>query len=296
MLEQAAPGWYRDPYSRHELRFWDGRQWTQHVVSRGSQGIEPPTLDSRVPAVSVAAGRPAQQLRPADVATGPPVLDATLFTAAILVITQKTKMLEVNVGYRIEDQHGNQVATVREVAQSALRRIFSTQPDSRRPRVLQVVDLDGRVRLVLNRPSTRFRSKMSVCDPGGSELGWIVQKNLGIWKIHFGIESGGKLLGSINGEDWESTGFNIRDVAGNEIGRISKKQAGAGRQMFMKGEDYILEIHQHVDEPLRSLLIASLLAVDAALRRDQPGWELGLAQYRHQQRRRRSSRGYRNSA
>lgn len=27
----AAPGWYRDPFdSRQSIRYWDGRQWTEH--------------------------------------------------------------------------------------------------------------------------------------------------------------------------------------------------------------------------------------------------------------------------
>ena len=33
----AAPaGWYADPSSRYELRYWDGSQWTEHVLTRRS--------------------------------------------------------------------------------------------------------------------------------------------------------------------------------------------------------------------------------------------------------------------
>jgi len=30
-IAQSAPGWYPDPASEHELRYWDGVAWTDHV-------------------------------------------------------------------------------------------------------------------------------------------------------------------------------------------------------------------------------------------------------------------------
>ena len=284
MPVQPAANWYRDPYVRHELRYWDGGQWTQHVVSRGSQGIDPPVVSSLVPDVSVAREKVTQEARRASAVDSAQVLDATLFTAPILVVAQKPKLFELQVEYAIRDQHGKQIGAVRDDRQHPLARAFSILPDMRRRRRSQVLDVNGRVRLTLTRPSTIFRSKMTVRDRSGAEIGRIVQKNLGILKIHFNIESGGELLGSINGEDWESSAFNIRDSAGNEIGRIGKKQPGMVKQLFMKGEDYILAIHQPQDEPLRSLLVASPLAIDAALRRDYPVWEARWSNYRHRPR------------
>jgi ribonuclease E len=39
----AAPaGWYADPSSRYELRYWDGNQWTEHVSRGGQQFTDPP--------------------------------------------------------------------------------------------------------------------------------------------------------------------------------------------------------------------------------------------------------------
>ncbi len=39
----AAPaGWYADPSSRYELRYWDGSTWTEHVSRAGQQYTDPP--------------------------------------------------------------------------------------------------------------------------------------------------------------------------------------------------------------------------------------------------------------
>lgn len=34
--------WAPDPYGRHELRYWDGSRWTEHVSDAGVSGIEEP--------------------------------------------------------------------------------------------------------------------------------------------------------------------------------------------------------------------------------------------------------------
>ncbi len=38
----APAGWYSDPSSRFELRYWDGNQWTEHVSRTGQQYTDPP--------------------------------------------------------------------------------------------------------------------------------------------------------------------------------------------------------------------------------------------------------------
>jgi hypothetical protein len=37
----TAPGWHPDPYRRHELRWWDGTTWTEHVSDQGRAGVDP---------------------------------------------------------------------------------------------------------------------------------------------------------------------------------------------------------------------------------------------------------------
>jgi len=37
----APAGWMPDPRGRFELRYWDGRQWTDHVSTQGQQSVDP---------------------------------------------------------------------------------------------------------------------------------------------------------------------------------------------------------------------------------------------------------------
>lgn len=42
-----AAGWYADPSGEHELRYFDGARWTEHVFSQGQQGTAAVTLTAR---------------------------------------------------------------------------------------------------------------------------------------------------------------------------------------------------------------------------------------------------------
>jgi hypothetical protein len=41
-IELPPPMWAPDPTRRHELRYWNGSAWTEHVASRGITAIDPP--------------------------------------------------------------------------------------------------------------------------------------------------------------------------------------------------------------------------------------------------------------
>ena len=39
----ASPAaWYADPSKRYELRYWDGKEWTEHVARGGQQFTDAP--------------------------------------------------------------------------------------------------------------------------------------------------------------------------------------------------------------------------------------------------------------
>jgi uncharacterized protein (AIM24 family) len=56
--------WHPDPTGRHELRYFDGSQWTEHVVDAGVQSTSP--MDAAAPAAQAAPvqQQPAQQAQP----------------------------------------------------------------------------------------------------------------------------------------------------------------------------------------------------------------------------------------
>jgi hypothetical protein len=264
VLQQSPANWYRDPFGRHELRYWDGGQWTHHVVTRGHQQIDssaggPPTT------TITGANREARQDKPtADTSTSAAEGGEALFTAPTLVVAQKTKLFEVNIGYTIRDGRGRRIGSAVEVGQNLVK-VLTRSPETTRAYKLHVLDATGRVRLVLTRPPTMFRSTLIVHGPHGAGIGRIVQKTLGITgKPRFSLETGKAPLGSIISEGW-ATSFTILDTAGTQIAQIDRETAGMSKGL-VTGDDFVVRISQPLDRPLSALVVASSIAIDLALR------------------------------
>ena len=90
-------------------------------------------------------------------------------------------------------------------------------------------------------------------------------------KIHFGIESGGQRLGAIKAENWRAWNFRIEDAAGTEVARITKTWEGLAKTMFTTADNYVVQVHHRMAEPFNSLIVASALSVDTALKQDSRG-------------------------
>lgn len=265
MTVHAPADWYPDPLGRHEVRYWDGSQWTPHVWSRGRQETDP--LPS--PPAQPASRDVQQQVQVVGVANSAPVGGGPIFTEPILVINQKAKLFEVKAEYAVYDQHGQKIGAVRQVGENFFKKAMSALPDDNRTRRLQIVDKNGGVLMFVTRPAKLVKSTVTVTAADGSLIGQIVQKNLGIvGKIRFQLQSGGRTLGSIRAEDWHAWDFNIEDRKGNEIARITKTWAGFAKEWFTKADNYVLEIHRPLEEPLRALVVAAALTVDTVLRQD----------------------------
>ncbi len=269
-----APAWYPDPYGRHEMRYFDGTRWTEHVASHGNQSVDPPGGESRVPTVNRKAEKVQADVAKARAQTGAPgVGGGTLFTEPVLVVNQKVKLIELNNEYAIFDQNGTQIGAVRQVGQSTAKKVlrFVSSLDQFMTHKLQIVDMSGTPVLALTRPAKLVKSRIVVEDGSGREVGQIVQENM-IGKIRFGLEAGGQKLGSINAENWRAWNFNIQDAQGEEIARITKTWEGLAKTVFTTADNYVVQIKRLLDEPLRSLVVASALSVDTALKQDQRGF------------------------
>ena len=78
-------------------------------------------------------------------------------------------------------------------------------------------------------------------------------------------------IGGIQAENWLAWNFAITDHTGEEIARITKTWEGLAKTMFTTADNYVVHVHLRLPEPLASLVIASALTVDTALKQDDRG-------------------------
>jgi uncharacterized protein YxjI len=270
-----AAAWYPDPTGRFQQRYWDGAQWTDNVATNGQTYTDPvggaprSAADDTVPVGTDSASRVQQQVAKATGAAGGPAGGGSLLTEPILVVNQKAKLIELTNQYAVYDQAGNQLAGVQEVGQSTAKKALRllSNVDQFLTHKLEIKDLNGTVLLQLTRPAKIMKSTLVVSGPQGHEIGKIVQLNM-IGKIRFGLEAGGEQLGSINAENWRAWNFSIADASGAEIARITKTWEGFGKAIFTTADNYVVQIHRPLEDPLRSLVVAAAVTVDTALKQD----------------------------
>ncbi|WP_030671117.1 phospholipid scramblase-related protein [Streptomyces rimosus] len=196
----------------------------------------------------------------------------TLFTEPVLVVNQKAKLIEVTNEYSVFDQHGNTLGTVVQVGQSTAKKVLRivSSLDQYMTHRLEIRDAYGQPQLVLTRPAKFIKSKVLVERPDGQPVGEIVQQNA-IGKINFAMMAGGQQIGAIKAENWRAWNFAIVDHTDSEVARITKTWEGLAKTMFTTADNYVLQIHVQLPEPLRSLVVATALTVDTALKQDARG-------------------------
>jgi uncharacterized protein YxjI len=270
-------GWYPDPHGAPQtLRYWDGAKWTEHT-NADQQGQAAQQRPQAVPQQQAGPDPRAQQQvkqqvqQQAGVAGGGPG-GGSLFSEPVLVVNQKAKLIELTNEYKVMDQNGNLIGSVTEIGQSALKKAlrFVSSLDQFMTHRLEIRDAYGQPQLVLTRPAKIMKSRVIVSRPDGSTVGEIVQQNM-IGKINFALNADGRQIGAIKAENWRAWNFAIVDHADNEVARITKTWEGLAKTMFTTADNYVLQIHYQLPEPLLSLVVATALTVDTALKQDSRG-------------------------
>ena len=192
-----------------------------------------------------------------------------LFNQRVLVVNQKAKIIEITNQYSVFDADGNVVAHVNEVGQSKAKKLLRmvSSVDQFMTHKLEITDANNAVVMTLTRPAKILKSTVIVSDPAGSELGRIVQDNV-FGKIRFALEVGGKQIGAIKAENWRAWDFAIENADGREVARITKQFAGLAKAMFTTADNYLVDIHEDLSQPLHALVVAAALTVDTALKQD----------------------------
>jgi uncharacterized protein YxjI len=196
----------------------------------------------------------------------------TLFTEPVLVVNQKTQIIELVAEFAVFDQNGNKIGAVVEVGQSMIKQAarLVTSLDQFMTHTFEIRDVNDVAQLVLTRPRKLIKSKFQVTRPDGTPVGEIVQKKR-MGKIRFSLEAGGTEVGMMNAENWRAWNFNVQDASGQEIARITKTWEGLLKTAFTTADNYVVQIHRPLVDPLLSLVVAAALCVDTALKQDDRG-------------------------
>ncbi|MEJ7765749.1 MAG: phospholipid scramblase-related protein [Acidimicrobiales bacterium] len=286
----TAPGWFADPTTTHELRYFDGTTWTEHVSDQGTTAVDPlpasgggsgavramDSIDRGLSFGEVSSDKVQAQVARSTKGAAVSAGTGDIFSEPILVVNQKAKLLELTNEYSISDAEGRKIGAVKQVGQSGARKALRlvSNLDQFLKVHLDVVDHAGQPVLRLTRPGKLLKSTVIVERPGTGEIGRLVQENA-IGKIRFAMMVGEQKWGSINAENWRAWNFSIRDHTETEVARITKTWEGLAKAAFTTADNYVVQIHRPLEDPLRSLVVAAAVSVDTALKQNDSGGVFG---------------------
>lgn len=121
----------------------------------------------------------------------------------------------------------------------------------------------GKNIVTIKRGLTFIRSKVRVFIEGDKEIGYLKSKLFSLGGGFWIYDSFDKKLAEVKG-DWKGWNFKLLDVTGKEIGTVTKKWGGLGKEMFTSADNYMIAISdssQH-DMGAKALLLAAGIAID----------------------------------
>lgn len=136
------------------------------------------------------------------------------------------------------------------------------------PTSLEVRQADApRPFLALHRRPGLLSHRVDVEDGEGRAIGFFQTKGFSLTPVVYLHGPDGQRVGEVKG-NWKGWDFTCRDLQGRELGRVTKKWAGIGKELFTTADSYVVSIAEEVPAtgPLAQLLLATGLAIDLALK------------------------------
>ena len=120
--------------------------------------------------------------------------------------------------------------------------------------------------LSIHRGVALFRPKVHVT-AGGRQLGYFRAKVLSIGPSFRIFDMQDQEIGSVKG-DWKGWNFQLLGTGGEELGRVTKKWAGLGKELFTTADTYVISLGAAAAgrRDVAQLLLAAGLAIDTVFK------------------------------
>jgi hypothetical protein len=257
-------GWHADPWRRHQLRFHDGAQWTEHVADGGFCG-----LDSE-PVADLPRSRPRpQQETPPDHGAGPRVLpDADRRPASLdgelLLLDGGSDRRRALLGP--DDALAGWLERPRPGVAHRLVGLLASDPGETLTRLV-VVDGEGGTRLRLSRPPRRMAPVVDLDGPDG--LRGTVRAEAVRQGLQAEVRTGDEVVGRLEQTGPRRTDLRVVDAAGAAIARLAAVWDVPGRRRHLPPGVLLVDRRPPGGGPLDprrgTLLLGALLAAELLL-------------------------------
>jgi uncharacterized protein YxjI len=183
------------------------------------------------------------------------------------IVKERVAWVKLTDTYDILDpQTGNQVGQAVEQIPFYLLILRLLVNKQLLPSKVEFRDAAGELLFSIHKGSSLLRTRVTICGADGEEYGYFKSKLLSLGGAFYVYDKSDNLIAEVKG-DWKGWNFRFLTADGQQIGTVTKKWAGLGKELFTSADTYIITI----DDPNASqahavLLLAAGLAVDVVYR------------------------------
>jgi len=185
----------------------------------------------------------------------------SLLDRSDFVVKHRPKLMERRVGYDIYDEQGTVLGSVVQVGRDNLEKTLRPSRADNVQTPFEMSDVAGSVVLALTHMKA-FKSSLVVARPDGSEIGRIRLENI-LGKSRFALEVAGARVGALTAKTWRKRSFVLADGQSAEIAGVDMTHGSSGDHSHQNVYD--VHIHRTLEDPMRSLAVAAVIAVDLML-------------------------------
>ncbi len=180
------------------------------------------------------------------------------------IIQQRKEWGEILTGfetknkYAIMDEQGEQLMMAAEVGTGFLSRNFLK---SLRPWTIHVMDNDSNQLLLLKRTFRFYFHEVQIQDAAGTVLGSVKRQWSWVRRIYKVFDAAGTERFTLFGPFLHPWTFNIMQGSA-EIGKITKKWSGLGKEIFTRADNFGLTYPANLDSQDKDLLLGAVFLID----------------------------------
>jgi uncharacterized protein YxjI len=194
------------------------------------------------------------------------MIKSTFFDANNYFVDEKVNFLKFENSYQVYNNQGGHVGNIKQKLTTGqkITRLFLKK--NMLPFLLEIKDTNDVVQASVSRGWTFFMSTITIKDEQENIIATIKQK-FKLFKPTFKLfDNSGEEIAEITG-DWKAWNFSIKNASDTEIGIITKKWAGALKEIFTSADKYMIEITDlKLKKEVKIAILSGALAIDMILK------------------------------
>jgi uncharacterized protein YxjI len=195
-----------------------------------------------------------------------------MFNKTTYLIKEHVSLLKLVDKYDIIDpETGQTIAFARETVSGFAKYARLLMKKHFLPTSVEITSTsDNKLLYKMQKPAAFLRVRVNLFDSENNNLGYYKSRIFSFGGAFDVFKPDDTKVAEIKGS-WTGWDFKFKDLNGKELGQVTKKWAGIGKELFTNADNYIISISPDIkgNQDLTALLLMAGLAVDIVFKEQQ---------------------------